>query len=320
MAVLQRIRLLAPPEARVLVNQLRPTFRAERRAIERNLRLPSTLVPADRKPGSVWGVALMHNEGDIAGAVIEHLFAQGVDQVLVADNRSTDGTRDALLALAARLPVHVAEDDLEAHLQGAKMGVLVARARECGADWIVPFDADELWFAEGCSVADHLRGRDADIVTAVVHDVFPSRADSTGEPNPFRRLQRFDPRPFPISKVAFRTGRLLKVAEGNMDVTRRGQRTDGLFIAHYPWRSFEQLAGKVRHGRRALAQTSLGDDMGVHWRTAGAWSDAQLSAAWEDLLDGRPVDDLSWSPLGELQTAAPGTWSTWQGGGAPQTV
>jgi glycosyltransferase involved in cell wall biosynthesis len=257
-------------------------------------------------------MAMMRNEVDTAGPVIEHLFEQGVDQVLVADNGSTDGTREVLTALADRYPMHIVEDHLEAHLQGAKMTVLVAKAREAGADWIVPFDADELWFAAGQTVADFLRACPADIVRASIHDVFPSADDDPNEPNPFLRLHRFDTEPFPIHKVAFRTSRLLKVAEGNMDVTRRGQRTDGLFIAHYPWRTYEQLARKVRHGRLALEQTNLSEDMGIHWRVAGGWTDDQLRAAWDDLVAGRTVEDLSWSPVGRLETRIPGSWTTWQ--------
>lgn len=273
---------------------------------------PDTVRPAPRRLGSVWGVAMMRNEADTAGPVIEHMFAQGVDQVLVADNRSTDRTAEILARLADRRPLHVVQDNLEAHLQGAKMGVLVAVARRCGADWIVPFDADELWFAEGRTVAEFLRACAADIVRATVHDVFPCSDDDPEETNPFLRLHRLDVAPFPVGKVAFRTARLLKVAEGNLDVTRRGRRTDGLTIAHYPWRTFEQMVGKVRHGRLAMAQTGLSEEMGIHWRVAGGWSDEELRAAWDDLLAGRPVDDLSWSPIGPLETSSPGTWTSWR--------
>jgi hypothetical protein len=52
--------------------------------------------------------------------------------------------------------------------------------------------------------------------------------------------------------------------------------------------------------------------MGVHWRVAGGWSDEQLLEAWNTLLAGKPVDDLSWSPIGALETATPGLWTTWQ--------
>lgn len=53
--------------------------------------------------------------------------------------------------------------------------------------------------------------------------------------------------------------------------------------------------------------------MGYHWRTAGAWSDERLEAAWNDLCAGRAVDDLDWSPIGTAELATPGTWATWAG-------
>jgi hypothetical protein len=44
--------------------------------------------------------------------------------------------------------VHVVTDREPAYFQAAKMTRLARAAARAGADWVVPFDADELWFAD----------------------------------------------------------------------------------------------------------------------------------------------------------------------------
>ena len=112
-------------------------------------------------------------------------------------------------------------------------------------------------------------------------------------------------------KVAFRSHPLAKLHMGNQDVYRRGRRADGLFVAHYPWRSFEQMAGKLRHGRRAMEATDMPPELCYHWRVGGTWSDESLGGVWDDLCLGKPIEDLAWSPIGQLRTASPGTARTW---------
>ena len=306
-----RVRPWLPPEVRVVRTSLRTEHRDERRLVERNLELPTTLPRARRGRGSVWGIAMMRNEADTAPHVVKHLFDQDLDALIVADNESTDATPDVLAELATTHPVYVVRDRLRAYTQATKMGVLAGLARRAGADWIVPFDADELWFAEHTTVGRHLRSSVASVVRAQLHNVFAGPDDDAGEADPFLRMGQIDPEPAPFCKVAFRTGRFVRLEMGNVDVIRRGRRIDGLFIAHYPWRSFEHLAGKLRHGRAAMAETRLADEIGEHWRKGGAWSDDRLAATWRTLCAGLPVPDLVWSPVGELRTAAPGRARTW---------
>jgi hypothetical protein len=304
-----RIRPLLPTEARVLARRVRRL--PERRVVRRNLHLSPSLTHSRTRRGSVWGVAMMHNEADTARHVVEHMLAQDVDAILVSDNNSTDETPDVLRSLSESHPVHVVQDHLTAYHQATKMTILADVARRCGADWIVPFDADELWFAGEQSVGSLLRRCDATVVTAEIHNVFPGSDDDADEPDPFLRLRHVDPLIDPVHKIAFRSHPLAEVDMGNQDVFRRGPRAGGLFIAHYPWRSFEQMAGKLRHGRQAMAATSMSDDHCYHWRIGGTWSDEQIARTWDDLRAGRFVAELSWSPLGTPSPASPGTASTW---------
>lgn len=305
------IRTRLPAELRVAVGNLRRARRVERATVRSHLDIPSSLSPAPRRPGTVWAIAMMHNESDTVRHVVEHMFRQGVDAAIVADNESTDDTADVLAELSRRLPLHVARDRLIAYNQGSKMTELAAIARRSGADWIVPFDADELWFAHDTTVADHLRAAEATVVYAALHNVFPAH-DDTDDDDPFLRLRHIDRNPAPFRKVAFRTHALARMEMGNLDVARRGRRVDGLYIAHFPWRSFDQMTDKLRHGRRAMEETTLPAQLCEHWRIGGAWPDDRLAAAWSDLLHGRRVDDLAWSPDGPLRLANPGTAATWR--------
>ena len=306
-----RVRPLLPTEVRVIVRRLRRANRAERRVVERNLVLPVSLQHSRTLSDSVWGVAMMYNEADTARHVIEHMLSQDIDAILVTDNDSTDGTRDVLMSLSELHPVHVVQDHLTAYNQSTKMTVLAHIARRCGAAWVVPFDADELWFASDRSVGSFLRTSISTVVQAEIHNVFPGNDDDADEPDPFLRLRHVDPLPSAFHKVAFRSHPLVQVEMGNQDVARRGLREEGLFIAHYPWRSFEQMAGKLRRGRQAMAATSLPDELCIHWRVGGAWSDERLARSWDDLRAGRAVEELAWSPAGTLAPASPGTASTW---------
>jgi len=139
----QGLALRTPSTIRVLGRRLSRSQRAERRLVHSHLKAPS--VP--RSPSQ---------ENTIAHTV-QHLARQGIDAFLIADNGSTDGTADVLRSLAKEHCVHVLTDSLQDYLQGTKMTILAELARRQGADWIVPFDADELWFAGEGTVADFLR-------------------------------------------------------------------------------------------------------------------------------------------------------------------
>src|SRR4051812_46619587 len=90
---------------------------------------------------------MVKDEADVIEGTIRHM-ADEVDQLLVADNGSTDGTRDILVKLALELQFTVVDDPDPGYEQSRKMSALAELAASHGATWIVPFDADELWLAE----------------------------------------------------------------------------------------------------------------------------------------------------------------------------
>jgi glycosyltransferase involved in cell wall biosynthesis len=86
---------------------------------------------------------MVRDEADIIEGTLRHM-ADEVDHLIVADNLSSDGTRDILDTLAKDLPLTVVDDPDPGYTQSAKMSALAERAAvEQRASWIVPFDAED---------------------------------------------------------------------------------------------------------------------------------------------------------------------------------
>ena len=275
----------------------------------RHLTLPP-LPRGVRRPGEVWGVTVVRDEADVLPLVLDHCFRQGFAHVLVADNRSVDGTREYLLDRQARDPrLHVALDAEPAHFQSEKMTVLAHRAWRAGADWIVPFDADEFWFARGRSVADHLRAQTTGQVWASFHHMVPTHVvEALASDTEFV----LDATPSLPGKASGRAHPLLEIHPGNHFVTRVGGVSRGLFIAHAQYRGPAQVARKVRQG--AAASRLTGEDLSwfsPHWARAESLSDADVADVWDNISHGRPDDRLKFAATGPMVTVRPLGWQTW---------
>ena len=227
---------------------------------------------------AVWGVCRCKDEADIIGSVVEHMLTQ-VDVILIADNASTDGTREIL----SELPVHLLDDPDIAYYQSQAMSDLAAEAGQGGADWIVPFDADEIWLARtGERIADALEALpDAVLVAqADLYDHVATAEDDDGDPVArmcWRRAQ-----PTALRKVACRASPGLIIEQGNHAARFPAEPwpptvTDMLTVRHFPYRSAEQMTRKARNGAAAYAATNLSREVGRHWRDYGRLSDEQIA-------------------------------------------
>ncbi|MBN1320543.1 MAG: glycosyltransferase family 2 protein [Thermoleophilia bacterium] len=259
-----------------------------------------------RVPGSVWAVGMVKNESDIIASVVEHLVRQGVDGLLIADNLSSDETEVILEGLAERHPVYIARDREQGYFQDIKMTLLSRWARRAGADWIVPFDADEFWFAPESTLADYLRSCGADVVTAEMHNLFPVAGVEFNE-----GLWRLEVSPHGLKKVAFRSHRYAFLDTGNHSVLRPGLLSAGLRIVHVPWRSYEQFRRKGQEGSQALSAAGLDPSTGSQWRAIGSHGDEGARDTWAHILAGDPVEGICWSPGRPTKLVDPLAWPTW---------
>lgn len=237
---------------------------------------------------TVIAVGMVRDELDILEPVLRHLIAEGVDRILLNDNMSTDGTSEMLARLQAEgLPILVNLDEQVGFYQDVKTSRLARQAYELGADWVLPFDADEIWYGvdpksgEPCRISDALSQVDPEIqvVRAPGWDHIQIRDDA---PSPFSNLRRRDPQK--LAKVAFRAHPDARLHMGNHDVTLPGPSLTGpLAFRHFQYRSLRQMTTKLRNGREAYEASDVHPMHGTHWRAGGLKSDAELAAEWAEL-------------------------------------
>ena len=103
----------------------------------------------------VTAISMVRNEADVIEAFVRH-HAEIVDELVVVDHRSVDGTDEMLRALAEEgLPLRVRSEDSPVQRQNVVMtGLMREAAADGGADWVLPLDADEFLVAPQGSVRD----------------------------------------------------------------------------------------------------------------------------------------------------------------------
>lgn len=255
----------------------------ELKRVSKNLLLP----PKSNKKGT-WAVTMVRNETVTLPIIVEHFQQQGISRVLVVNHLSTDETVESLSRFGDF--VQIAQYEHPAYEQRAVMTLASRFATECGASWIIPFDADEIWWpTRGRTLAELLESSAADKIPAPHYDFLPpSNPVENFSPATFR-LHRLRPNPMP--KTAFRAHPEAIVLMGNHWVQRPGSNGDGLVIAHYPYRTQEQLRKKVREGALAINALDNKNGLGTHWQKWNAMNDKEFEIFWNYLQSSNDVVD-----------------------------
>jgi glycosyltransferase involved in cell wall biosynthesis len=279
--------------------------------------------------------AMVRDEADIIAPMLEHHLAQGVDQFVITDNGSVDGTTEILERFAADGVVDLRHDP-EHRKQQARLVTGMARDAytQHGADWVLNADADEFWLPVGDGTFKDTLAEIPVELGAFQIPVIDMTGPAAGRGTGLQRLVYRDLR----SDEALREAGLrahsspnvvhvgsadVEVSQGNHEVSIPGGGTPdpahALEVLHFPWRSWEQYERKVRNtGESYLASPELTPSPNHHGMadyrrllegTLMAYyllrhpSDEELAAAVAsgDFVEDRRIADRVPSPVADTQ-------------------
>jgi len=239
---------------------------------------------------------LVRDEADVVDLNLAYHLARGVDEVIVTDHRSTDGTRERLQAWADREPrMRLLLEDREACDQSAYV-TRMARMASRG-DWMINNDADEFLWPEAGDLRQAVRRVPRGCSRLELRRLnFVARPDD-GRPF-YERMTActtVDELDRPLRpKLAHRAGPRVVVGRGSHAVSHapwppRTCRRPLVTVLHFPRRTLDQYRHKV-----AIGGATPGYD---HKRIAAAHAallHGELDARYED--ETRARDGLVHDP------------------------
>ena len=236
---------------------------------------------------------LVRDEEDIVADNLDFHLAQGVDEVIVTDNVSVDGTLEILRAYEARGLVRIIVEPTDDYSQG-RWVTRMARiaATEHKADWVINNDADEFWWPREGTLRTLFEGLGGDVGAVVGHrtNFVPRPEDDRPywERMTLRERESLNPvgKPLP-PKLAHRAHPEIVVVQGNHRIKGPdvGSEVDdgSIEILHFPMRSYAQFENKIIKGGRAYARNKeLPEKTGRTWRRLyETWEQGGLPAHYE---------------------------------------
>lgn len=236
---------------------------------------------------------LVRDEEDIVADNLDFHLAQGVDEVIVTDNGSVDGTLEILRAYEARGLVRIIVEPTDDYSQGrwvTRMARLAATEHK--ADWVINNDADEFWWPVEGNLRTLFEGLGDDVGAVVGHrtNFVPRPEDDRPywERMTLRERESLNPvgKPLP-PKLAHRAHPEIVVVQGNHRIKGAdvGSEVDdgSIEILHFPMRSYAQFENKIVKGGRAYARNKeLPEKTGRTWRRLyETWEQGGLPAHYE---------------------------------------
>ncbi|MFD0206050.1 MULTISPECIES: glycosyltransferase family 2 protein [Saccharothrix] len=249
----------------------------------------------------VVGVAMVRDEDDILATMLGHHLSIGVDEVLVVDNGSSDGTGRILRGMSRTTGrVRWTRDDGE-YRQSEVTTALAREAVERGADWVLVIDADEFWHADG-DLRSRLAATEADVLRCPVVNFVQERGRERNASQGLLRMNRRVERAVgPVDrtmelvtsqqigfiemqyppKCISRAVPTIEVHPGNHGVSGHDgphEDVEDISCLHAPLRSRADLRRKAEQGARVASSPGFRPDQGWHVRR------------WRELAEGGDLD------------------------------
>ncbi len=253
----------------------------------------------------VVGISVVRNEADIIGVTVAHHLSQGLDEILIVDNGSTDDTSEVLWRLAKK-DRRVKPRRDESHFDQAALTTALAReAYRRGADWVLPFDAGEFWWTEGDDLKEVLADSEAGALRVLSVVFLQARGQRDSTPEGLLTMTRRPVETFPVRrqlrrlvesnkatvlqaadtrKCISRPTEDIDIGRGNHEVCGvRGEyaQCDAIVCLHAPLRSRAHLESKTEQTRR-LTEAGKSPRRGAWhvWRWARMISEGKLDQEW----------------------------------------
>ena len=245
-----------------------------------------------------WAVGMARDEGDIIYHTMIHLAANNVKGIIVADNLSKDSTWEQMCSAKEEIEsrgcdteVILLKDNITSYTQSEKMTALAKQARERGADWIIPFDIDEIWYSPNQTLFqafEKLNSENVDVYKALYTNHSLTEFDPTGK-SPFHSMQHKWTLPT-NHKSCFRyraSDSFVRISNGNHFVQHNGWDIGTkvnvyvddygddkivfgpqiISIRHFQWRSLDHFIKKVTNAYEACKALPSNHDLykGAAW-------------------------------------------------------
>ena len=225
----------------------------------------------------VYGLLVARNEADIIRTNVLYHLSLGLDRILIVDNGSSDGTDRVLRELAGDPRVRWTRDE-GLFYHGHIATELAREAFGEGADWVVPIDADEFWYAPGGDLRGVLERSEAGALRARLLNFLQRRDQEESTPDALlhmtrrigepvvtergnRKLARELVESHKISKLEIELKKWISRPTAAMEIFFGNHKVEGvaglkretheIVCLHAPIRSRARLVGKAEVGERS---------------------------------------------------------------------